>query len=504
MKPQANRREFLQTAAIGAASLAMTRAGVAARPKGKAKPAASRLPNIVIIFTDDQGYADLGCFGAQGFETPNIDRMAAEGMRFTNFRVAQAVCSASRTGLLTGCYPNRVGILGALGPGATHGIADTEMTIAENLKQRGYATAIYGKYHLGHLPPFLPTRHGFDDYFGLPYSNDMWPKHPTSKFPDLPLMEGEKIIEYNPDQTQLTTWYTERAVKFIENNADRPFFLYVPHSMPHVPLFVSDRFKGKSKRGLYGDVIMEIDWSVGQILETLKRLNLDDNTWVIFTSDNGPWLSYGDHGGSAGPLREGKGTTWEGGVRVPCVMRWPGRIPAGTVCNEPAMTIDILPTIAEVVGTKLPDHKIDGLSIRSLVFGEPNARCPHEAYYLYWGNELQAVVSGKWKLHFPHNYRSLVAGGSDGKPGPYKDARTELALYDLDADIGEKNNVAAQHLDIVQRLSELGKKFDEEMSRTKREPGRVVSEKKADAGKQKTDKAGTKAQGRKKKEPAQK
>jgi len=300
--------------------------------------AADDRPNVVIVFTDDQGYGDVGVFGAKGYETPNLDRMAAEGMKFTSFYSAQAVCSASRAALLTGCYPNRIGILGALGPRSKHGINAKETTIAELLKTRGYATAIYGKWHLGHHPKFLPTRHGFDDYFGLPYSNDMWPHHPTAgnRFPDLPMFKKEKII--NPkvtpkDQRQLTTWYTERAVKFIEKNKDQPFFLYVPHSMPHVPLFVSDKFKGKSKQGAYGDVIMEIDWSVGQILKTLKKHKLDENTLVIYTSDNGPWLSYGDHAGTAGPLREGKGTTWDGGQREPTIMRWPGRIPAGKVCN---------------------------------------------------------------------------------------------------------------------------------------------------------------------------
>ncbi|MBL8795148.1 MAG: sulfatase-like hydrolase/transferase, partial [Planctomycetia bacterium] len=237
-----------------------------------------RPPNVVIVFADDLGYADLGCFGAKGWQTPHLDRLAKEGVRCTDFYVAQAVCSASRTALLTGCYPNRVGILGALGPASKHGIHADEMTLAEVLKQRGYATAIYGKWHLGHHPQYLPTRHGFDDYFGLPYSNDMWPKHPTAKFPDLPLIEGEKTIELNPDQSKLSTWYAERAVKFIEKHKDKPFFLYLPHSMPHVPIFVSEKFQGKSKQGLYGDVLMEIDWSVGQIMATLAKHKLDDNT----------------------------------------------------------------------------------------------------------------------------------------------------------------------------------------------------------------------------------
>src|ERR1051325_3432810 len=323
----------------------------------------SSLPNVVIIFTDDQGYADVGVFGAKGFITPNLDRLASQGRIFRNFHVAQPVCSASRCGLLTGCYPNRLGIHGALGPRSKVGITDNEMTLAQLVKQKGYATAIFGKWHLGHHPQFLPTRHGFDEYFGLPYSNDMWPKHPTAKFPDLPLIEGEKTIELNPDQSQLTTRYTERAVAFIERNKDRPFFLYVPHAMPHVPLHVSERFRGKSAQGLYGDVIEEIDWSVGEILATLRRLGLDENTLVIFTSDNGPWLSYGNHAGSAGRLREGKGTTWEGGTREPSLMRWPAHFPATWVSDQMLMTIDLFPTIASLIGAKPPAPKIDGIDV---------------------------------------------------------------------------------------------------------------------------------------------
>jgi arylsulfatase A len=434
---------------------------------------ADRPPNFVIILTDDQGYADVGCYGAKGFETPNLDRMAREGLRFTDFYVAQAVCSASRTALLTGCYPNRIGILGALGPASKHGIHANEKTIAEVLKARGYATAIYGKWHLGHHPQFLPTRHGFDDYFGLPYSNDMWPKHPTAKFPDLPLIERDKVIAHNPDQTQLTTWYTEHAVRFIEQNKERPFFLYVPHNMPHVPLHVSDKFKGKSKQGLYGDVIMEIDWSVGQILAALKQHGLDEQTLVLFSSDNGPWLSYGDHAGSAGPLREGKTTSWDGGTRVPCLARWPGKIPAGTVCREPAMTIDLLPTLAQLAGASLPQHRIDGLDIWPLLAGQAGAKNPHEAYYFYWGRELQGVRSGQWKLHFPHTYPTLAGrpGGTGGKPAPYSQAKTSLVLYDLESDIGETANVADKHPDVVARLQRLADKAREDLgdSATKQE-----------------------------------
>jgi len=434
---------------------------LSAPPRAAAEEQAASPPNIVVIFADDLGYGDLGCFGAPQAKTPHLDRLAADGMRFTSFYVAQAVCSASRAALLTGCYPNRVGIHGALGPQAEHGIHDNETTLAELLKSRGYATGVFGKWHLGHHPKFLPTRHGFDVYFGLPYSNDMWPKHPTAgrSYPPLPLIDGETTVEQNPDQSQLTTQYTQRAVQFIEANRSRPFFLYVPHSMPHVPLFVSDKHKGKSGQGLYGDVIMEIDWSVGEICAALARANLEQNTLVIFTSDNGPWLSYGNHGGSSGPLREGKGTTWEGGVRVPCVMRWPGKIPAGSTCTETAATIDVLPTAAALAGAEVPaDRVIDGRDIRPLMFAEAGAKSPHEAYYFYWNDQLEAVRSGRWKLHFPHPYRSLssaASAGRDGKPGPYVQKQTGLALYDLEADLGETRNVAADHPDVVQRLKEL-------------------------------------------------
>jgi arylsulfatase A-like enzyme len=450
---------------------------------GALQPApADRPPNIVIILADDLGYGDLGSYGSKTIETPNLDRMAREGVRFTDFYVAQGVCSASRAALLTGCYPNRIGILSALGPAASHGISDHEKTIAEVLKPRGYATAIYGKWHLGHRDRFLLTHHGFDDYFGLPYSNDTGPKHPTDKFPPLPLIEGDRVVNLNPDQTKLTTWYTERAVQFIEKNKDHPFFLYVPHNMPHVPLHVSDRFKGKSKQGLYGDVIMEIDWSVGEILSALKRINQDERTVVIFTSDNGPWLSYGDHAGSASALREGKATTWEGGVREPCLMRWPGHIPPNTICREPAMTIDLLPTFAKLAGAELPGHKIDGLNIWPLIPNQPGAKSPHQAYFFYWNNELQAIRSGRWKLHLPHTYVTLgdKPAGKEGRPVKYDQARTLLALYDLETDSRESKNLADQHPEIVSRLKHLADEIRGELgdSATKqkgtgiRQPGR--------------------------------
>ena len=420
--------------------------------------AAERPPNFVLIFCDDLGYADIGPFGAKGYATPNLDRLAAEGIKLTDFHTAAAVCSASRAALMTGRYPQRVGILGALGPGAKNGISADEVLLPEILKSRGYATAIFGKWHLGHLPQFLPTANGFDEYFGLPYSNDMWPLHPTNKnYPPLPLIEGTKTIATNPDQTQLTTWYTERAVKFIEAQRDKPFFLYVPHNMPHVPLFVSDKFKGKTENGLFGDVIAEIDWSVGQIVAALDKHGLTDNTLVMFTSDNGPWLSYGNHAGSAGPLREGKGTTWDGGHRVPCLARWPGKIPKGATCNELCGTIDVLPTFAKLAGGEAPTGRtIDGRDIWPLLSASPGAKSPHDVYYYYWDKGLDAVRSGAWKLHFPHAYRSLTGTpGKDGQPAGYTQARTELALYNMTNDVGERNNVAEQHPEIVARLQKL-------------------------------------------------
>lgn len=448
-------------------------------------------PNIIVIFTDDQGYRDLGCYGAPDIKTPHIDKMASEGVRFTNFYVGQAVCSASRAALLTGCYPNRVGIHGALFPNAKYGLNPEEETIAELCKSRGYKTAMFGKWHLGDHPDFLPIQQGFDEYLGLPYSNDMWPAHPdneTHHFPRLPLLRGDSAIEYlDEHQNMLTTRYTEEATRFIEQNKDNPFFLYVAHNMPHVPLFVSEKFRGKSAAGLYGDVIMEIDWSVGQILETLKKLDIDNNTLVVFTSDNGPWLSYGEHSGSALPLREGKGTSLEGGVRVPCIMRWPENIPAGVTQEKPAMTIDILPTIAKLIDAKLPERPIDGKDIWPLIVNDPRAVSPHEAYYFYYNrNELQGLRSGKWKLYFPHKYRSLQgkAGRNDGMPVNYTQVPMGLELYDLENDISETTNVADKYpavVDSLQRMAgEFRKRLGDSLTGVEgsevREPGRVPEE----------------------------
>ena len=336
---------------------------------------AKRPPNFVIVYADDLGYGDLGCFGNTTIRTPNLDQMADDGIRFTDFYVAQAVCSASRTALLTGCYPNRLGILGA-GPASKNGINDRETTIAQMLKTQGLrhrdlrqmasrpSSAVFADpARLRRLlRPALLERHVAEP--------------PDCQVPRSAVDRGEKTIEKNPDQHKLTTWYTERAVGFIEKNKDKPFFLYVPHNMPHVPLVVSDKHQGKSKGGLYGDVIEEIDWSVGAILAALKKHNLDENTLVIFTSDNGPWLSYGAHAGIAGPLREGKGTSFEGGVREPFIARWTGTIPAGKVCTEPAMTIDILPTFAAPAGAELPKLPIDGKDISALLLAKENAKSP--------------------------------------------------------------------------------------------------------------------------------
>lgn len=450
--------------------------------------AAERLPNFVIIYIDDMGYADIGPFGAEGYATPHLDRLAAEGRKFTDFYVVQAVCSASRAGIMTGCYNVRVGIQGALAHRAEHGLHAGEMTLAEVVKQKGYATSCVGKWHLGHHPKFLPTRHGFDEYLGLPYSNDMWPGHPEAgkNFPDLPLFDGQQIVDAqvsDEDQCQLTTRYTERAVQFIQKNKDRPFLVYLAHSMVHVPLHVSDKFRGKSSRGLFGDVVMEIDWSVGQIMATLRKHKLDRDTMVVFASDNGPWLSYGDHAGSARPLREGKGTMFDGGCRVPALMWWPGRIPGGTICRTPAMTIDLLPTLARLVGAELPKHPIDGKDIWALISGHPGAASPHEAYYFYWGNHLEAVRMGRWKLHFPHGYRTLAgqAGGKGGTPVRYQQAKIGKSLFDLESDPGESRDVVDQHPDIVARIERLADRMRDELGdsatrqkgRGVREPGRL-------------------------------
>ncbi len=434
----------------------------------KSKPEST--PNIVLVFIDDMGYGDIGCYGATGYQTPNLDRLASEGMRFTNFYSAQPVCSASRAGLLTGCYPNRIGFSGALFPQSQTGINAEETTIAELLKQEGYATAIFGKWHLGHHQPFLPLQHGFDQYTGLPYSNDMWPVHVDGthykagegrdNYPELPLMEGNQTTKYITtlaDQDSLTTLYTEKAVEFIAQHAREPFFLYLPHSMGHIPLGVSDKFRGKSDQGLYGDVMMEIDWSVGQIMRALEANQLDDNTILIFTTDNGPWLNYGNHAGSAGGLREGKTTSWEGGQRVPFIIRWPGHTPAGTICNKLACAIDLLPSFAEITKAPLPDHKIDGVSITGLWEGLPEAEPRSDILFYYGKNNLNAVRKGNWKLVLPHTWRSYnTTPGKDGYGGKRIRQQVESPqLYNMSRDPGEQYNVIESHPEKAEEIMQV-------------------------------------------------
>jgi arylsulfatase len=428
-------------------------------------------PNVIIVFIDDEGYGDVGCYGATGFETPNLDQMANEGMRFTNFYAAQPVCSASRAGLLTGCYPNRIGFSGALFPHHTTGLNPDELTIAEMFKEQGYATACFGKWHMGWQKEFLPLQHGFDEFTGLPYSNDMWPRSdvtgerlPKGKgrgnFPELPLIQGNKTIEYITsleDQDKLTTRYTEKAVDFINRNAKDPFFLYVPHTMGHIPLGVSDKFRGKSEQGLYGDVMMEIDWSVGEIRKALEKNNLTDNTILIFTSDNGPWLNFGNHAGSSGGLREGKLTSWEGGQRVPFIIRWPGKTPEGTVCNKLACAIDMLPTLASITNGQLSDNKIDGVDITSLWKGDFKSE-PRETILYYFGkNNLNGVRKGNWKLVLPHTWKSYnIIPGNDGHGGKKIKMKIEKPeLYNMMRDPGEQYNVIESYPEKVKELMEV-------------------------------------------------
>jgi arylsulfatase A-like enzyme len=433
-----------------------------------ATPPATPPPNVVLFFIDDLGWGDLSCQGADKWETPHLDRLATGGMRFTNFYCGQAVCSASRAALLTGSYPNRISVRGAYGPRAAQGLNPDEQTIAELLKARGYATGMVGKWHLGARPPLWPTHQGFDEFLGLPYSNDMWTvkdrdeKTPHPSFPEpLFLYDGTNAVREVrtlADQDPLTTEYTERALSFLERNQGKPFFLYFPHTMVHVPLGVSEKFRGKSKGGFYGDVMMEVDWSVGQVVAKLDELDMRKNTLVIFTSDNGPWRVYGDHAGSSGPFREGKGTTFEGGQRVPGIFNWPGTIPAGVVSDAMAGTIDILPTLCALTGADLPKAKIDGVNLSPLLRGETKESPRREFAYFYGAggkhDQLQALRQGQWKLHVPHNYNSAESGapGRDGSRGLQPVRTTGLELYDLAADPGERKDVAALHPDVVVRI----------------------------------------------------
>ncbi len=469
--------------------------GWAAGPAATPARAAAPRPNIIVIFTDDQGYGDLGCYGSPDIQTPHIDRLASEGVRFTSFYAA-TFCGPSRAQMMTGCYAARVGHARNPAPGAAFGLNPAETTVAELLKTAGYATMCIGKWHLGDAPELLPTRQGFNAYFGLPYSNDMWRYHPNMParenedalmqasraraaytgfagqgrpYPanggfrnDLPLMRDETVIEKNPDQRQLTTRYTEAALQFIEAQREKPFFIYLAHNMPHVPLFVSEKFAGKSSRGLYGDVMMEIDWSVGQIMAKLRALGLDERTLVVYTSDNGPWLAYGIDGGSAGPLREGKGTTWEGGMRVPGIFRWPGKIPAGRRTDAMAANIDLLPTFAGLAGAAVPaDRTIDGRDLWPLLSGQ-TSRSPREHYHYLAGSmegrvNFQGIRDDRWKL--------AVAVEADGKVAGRQ-------LYDLGADVSEKFDRLARHPEIAERLRVAAQAFYDEIRVNTRPAGK--------------------------------
>jgi arylsulfatase A len=442
-----------------------------------------RPPNFIIILADDLGYGDLSCYGSEKIATPRLDRMAVEGVRLTDFHVTAPICSPSRASLLTGRYAQRAGLPFVLFPTERKGLAPEEITLGEVLKQRGYATVCIGKWHLGFLPPFQPMQQGFDEFFGLPYSNDS-AKQPDGKPFDpvlapveLPLLRGTNVVQAPVAQETLTERYTQEAVQFIRRNRDRPFFLYLPHTFPHRPLHASERFRGRSRAGLYGDTVECLDWSTGRILDTLAELGLDDQTLVCFTSDNGPppaAPARGEQGasGSAGPLRGWKFTAYEGGFRVPAIFRWPGQIPAGRVCSELATTMDLLPTLAKLAGAKLPrDRTLDGKDIWPLLTN-PKARSPHKLFCYYLDNQLQAVRSGHWKLFLEqHEYPSLTTIMYTNRPQVMQKhfpLRDGPSLYDLESDVGEKHDVAAEHPDVVKRLSKMARNFDRQLQSDKR------------------------------------
>ena len=447
--------------------------------------ASTNRPNIVLIFTDDMGWGDLpGFTTTSDIKTPNIDRLIKEGTKFNDFYVAQAVCTASRAALMTGCYANRVGLEGALNHTSTTGISPDEELLPELLLRAGYATGMFGKWHLGLPPFFAPSKNGFQEWLGIPYSNDNTKYHPVlaDSMPPLPLYDGSTVIETDPDQRLFTKRLTDRSVNFIKKNKAQPFFLYVPHIMPHVPIFASDKFRGKSARGLYGDVIEEIDWSVGEIVKAIDQYKLTNNTLIIFTNDNGPFLSYGTHAGQSGVLRGGKLTTFEGGVRVPMVARWPGTIPAGRTCITPIISIDLLPTFCHLAEAPLPHKPIDGMNITEVLQGSANTVNRQTGLVFYAGSELQALRDGKWKIHFPHKY--LVINGetrTDGKPAGfgrlapqsisnsgiegiasrhgYVVRELPLSLYDLSTDISESKNIASDYPEIIEKLSALADRY---------------------------------------------
>lgn len=443
-------------------------------------------PNVVLIMCDDMGWADLGCYGSRQNPTPNLDRLRAEGMRFTGFLATQAVCTSSRVALLTGCYPNRLGLGGvALGPNSKIGLSNDEQTLGTLLRRAGYHTGVVGKWHLGDAPRFLPPAHGFDESMITPYSNDMWPlgyfKGDESRrkmYPPLPRYVDGKLLGHTLDwmnMDSLTSTQGLRALNFIRQNAgkEKPFFLYLAPSMPHTPLGASAEFKGKLATP-YADTLADLDSVVGSLLNALVVAGVEKDTLVIFTSDNGPWLNFGRHAGSAGPFREGKGTTFEGGVRVPFIARWPGRIPAGSDSAALVANLDIVPTLLAACGAKAPDAPIDGISfLPVLTEGKPGAR---ESFAYYYGDKLEAVRKGKWKLHLPHAYRSyvdMVPAERDGMPAKTHQRQIELSLYDLEADPGETKDLAATHPELVRELQELAVAERQRLDAGKRPVGKL-------------------------------
>ncbi|OGV65427.1 MAG: hypothetical protein A2283_18060 [Lentisphaerae bacterium RIFOXYA12_FULL_48_11] len=453
-----SRRDFLRITGLSAAAQLIF-AGCTTQMRTAS--ATGRKPNFVVIFLDDSGWADFKPFGKPSYDTPNVRQLANEGCCFHNFHVPQAICSASRGALLTGCYPERTKLVGAHGPRA-RGMDPKWATIGQVLKTAGYQTATFGKWHIGDEPDTRPPARGFDESCGLMYSNDMWKHHPgTRSFDKFPLQfweNGKVTIEdvTKDDQENLTTWYTEHAVDFIKRKKDSPFFLYVPHSMPHVPIFCSGKFRGRSGTGLYGDVMTEIDWSVGQIMKAIKDSGIEENTMVIFSSDNGPWTSYGNHSGKT-PYRESKGTSFDGGTRSACIMKYPGKIPPGKVSHKMLCTIDVLPTLAHLAAARLPDNPVDGKNVWNLITDTPGANNPQEYYSFSTGNTFEGLFSGdgKWKLHLPHKYRFLAQAGNDGQPGKYEQREIGLSLFDMEKDPFETTNVIEKYPEVAAKLQRL-------------------------------------------------
>ena len=444
------RRSFIQNSTIAIASTGFSTVS-------RSQNSTNQI-NVIVILLDDSGWADFRPFGSPAYPTPNVDRLAREGCAYRNFYVPQAICSASRAAMMTGCYPGRTKVFGAHGPNAK-GLDPKFSTLGEVLKHNGYTTAMFGKWHMGDQPDTRPAARGFDYSCGLMYSNDMWKYHPER--PDFwgqyPLQfweNNEVTIEEvsKNDQKKLTTWYTEHSISFIRQQK-KPFFLFLSHSMPHVPLFSSRKFDGKSGTGLYGDVMMEIDWSVGQVMNALKETGQSDNTLIILTSDNGPWVSYGNHSGKT-PFREAKGTSFEGGVRSGCLAKLPNFIEAGSISDQSFCSIDLLPTICHLTNTPLPNSPIDGKNVWDIMIGRPNTKNPHEYYPFSTGSRFEGIISGdgRWKLHLPHNYRTLFLAGNDGQAGKYQQKEIELSLFDLINDPYETLNVVEKYPEVTTKL----------------------------------------------------